>query len=124
MRLPTARIRSVAIIVAIAAMAPWSVVMWQRSKHYARLAYDHEGMAAAYEVGLSSRIGAAGPAVYKSNDYSKLSETELWAVMEMKREGRLARKCRRAARYPWLYVDPDPPMAVAPRSRISGTPGL
>jgi hypothetical protein len=85
MRPPRLRftVRRLMLVVALAACSVWGYRMWRVSREYARV----ERHRTHYPIGYPS-ADAAEKAAY---------------------DAALARKYQRAARYPWLPVEPDPP---------------
>jgi hypothetical protein len=94
MRLPRLRftVRRLLLVVAVAACGGWGVKLWRLSREYAEIAKMHREWEPTFRW---------------------LPDKSLWlAEYSISREhyhDPIARKYERAARYPWLHVEPDPP---------------
>jgi hypothetical protein len=100
MKLPSPRlsVRTALILVAVTGASVWGWVMWRRSGAFSAIAREH----AATEASLSQPWNAAT---------EPMSDGRLWTQAERVALYRgLRRKYERAARHPWLSVEPDPPL--------------
>jgi hypothetical protein len=106
MRLPRYRLRTLLIAVAVAALGMGTIVgLARRRESYLRQAAQHRKLssdARLYAMSIDRRYLHWGP-----------SEPERAEMVAYERRGddhaALQAKCERAARYPWLPVDPDRP---------------
>jgi hypothetical protein len=106
MRRPRFTTRTAIVIVALASLAAWGVAMQRRSDAYTARAREHELRRWSYSINVS--VWSAEKAQHPgSRDYYEALLAPLQRGAEY--EDRLVRKYRRAARYPWLPVAPDPP---------------
>lgn len=97
MRLPRMTIRRWMIAVGLVALTVTSVRLWERSLAYRRQADHHAWLVASRDYVVIDMGG-----MYDSK-VGRLSKRGIAYHAAM------ARKYRRAARYPWLPVEPDPP---------------
>ncbi len=96
MRWPRVRFTVRRMMVAVAGVAV-VLVLYQRHRTFERLAADHRNAAM---IARPIRIISRQPRRW------------IWMLLPSpyhEREDELARKYERAARYPWLPVEPDPP---------------
>jgi hypothetical protein len=90
-------VRNLLIAVAIASVLLWSALMLQRSAKYRAVAADHASAEWYWsEAGSQAAEPLMGGGLWTRDDRVKFF-----------RDLRL--KYERAARYPWLSVEPDPP---------------
>lgn len=92
-------IRRMMFLVAIVGMGLATALMIQRSRQFARIAEEQ-----AYSESLS--LSYADEARGKHGDRQRVERGELMASYHRA----LKLKYERAARYPWLSVEPDPPI--------------
>jgi hypothetical protein len=95
MRLPRMTTRRWLIAVAVVAVALAASIVIERRRHHFRTLAERHSSAELSCLGLAGRLDS--PALAAS-----------WK-RKAERCARLAQKYRRAARYPWLPVEPDPP---------------
>jgi hypothetical protein len=88
------------LVVALAAVSVWGLKLWRLSTDYATRARRHQAAEALYR--LAAVELSSSPALYEQTPGSiPLSTADYHAAM--------ARKYERAAPFPWLTVEPDPP---------------
>jgi hypothetical protein len=99
MKMPTFRfaVRSLMTFVVVAAVVMWVFQMCRRSVKYRELATAHAARE-QYLIGLGN---AAGGVMNDMRIWSKEEHIGFVRALRLKYE--------RAARYPWLPVEPDPP---------------
>ena len=116
------RIRTMMLLVALAALATWGTIMVERSKVYAAKARRHEVNENWHKSNLSmDYLNIREPYIWKWGDTLKDREELSRRIAEdlqpriasltrmLEFESGLGRKYRRAARYPWMGVEADPP---------------
>jgi hypothetical protein len=112
MKPPRIRLRSLMIIIAISAIATWGYTLWRRSAEYASKAEQCEVEVFMYKENLD-RIDYEEEAPFHNRKRTSFSEEETIKRNQyehlLRYAERLGRKYRRAARFPWLPVEPDPP---------------
>jgi hypothetical protein len=86
-------------VVALAAVGLWGVRMWELSGEYARVAEQERSHEAEF---LEDLVRAQ----YRCHDWDKFAEL---SAARAAYHTALVQKYERAARYPWLPVEPDPP---------------
>jgi hypothetical protein len=98
MRLPRLRftVRRMMVAVAVVALVLGAVALGVRSGEFRNRARYHEVMAASPLLGVKPAPPVFDPVRY----------TPKWSAYH----ARLKRKYERAARRPWLFVAPDPPL--------------
>jgi hypothetical protein len=109
MRLPRMTTRRwVAAIMVSGLLMGWGVRLWRRESYFVARARHHADMAQAY--------GFWGPIVMGflkmtegSQERADLEHMRAILPSHIAYHEALARKYRRAARHPWLPVEPDPP---------------
>jgi hypothetical protein len=95
------------IAVAVAAMIMTARVMHRRQKEFQRLATYHE----IEWRNLDCRVSEEGIRFWLRYDPWKMSwEPSPSGASESVYHTRMWEKYQRAARYPWLPVEPDPPL--------------
>jgi hypothetical protein len=101
MRLPRTRftIRRMMVVVAVFALLLGAVAIVRRQAHLQRLADYHAKMAWQLQSSHGTVIRPNGAFVHVPLTPQRLADYH----------EDLARKYERAARYPWLPVEPDPP---------------
>ena len=96
-------IRRMMVVVAVIAIVLGVLGLWQRSAAFGSIAERHSEEELSFiALALDALTARDGPRL----------PTGLTQRMLMSRDvhhHKLARKYRRAARYPWLTVEPDPP---------------
>jgi hypothetical protein len=91
-------VRKLMLVVALAALSVWGVKLWGQSRYYLRLAQS-------YKYGeYLCRIQAALP-----GSAAQPPERAAQLLAEADHNAAMARKYERAARNPWLPVEPDSP---------------
>lgn len=117
MKQPRITLRKLMIAVALAAIASWCVVLWWRSQEYAAKAREH-----SHRLGVCklNREGVPINPMWQQSTWESMSDSEKEDRVDWDRwilyEERLVRKYQRAAQFPWivLEVDPPPPSAYRP----------
>jgi hypothetical protein len=94
-------VRRLMLVVALAAVSVWGVKMWRVSREYARRAQSYKDSEWLEKGILVHRVAQGELAGY----HALLSQHKQRAAYYAAQ----ARKYERAARYPWLPVEPDPP---------------
>jgi hypothetical protein len=129
MKRPRCTLRVSMIAVAVVALMSWGYALWRRSA-------DFDAKARQFESRLLpkiSRLGGLGLKEYAyiagENEYSASELAQLMSILPgieyykqhseyllrlREYKNSMARKYRRAARRPWMPVDPDPPPPAAP----------
>jgi hypothetical protein len=122
---PRFTVRRLMVAVAIVGVASALGVMTWRSSVYRSLAARHsqheEGMRREVE-GLEENLVNAPGRIAKAREAGDAEEEAAWLRgvaqwqekltpyrLEIQKSGRLREKYQRAARYPWLPLEPDPP---------------
>jgi hypothetical protein len=96
-------LRTLLIAVAIVAVVLGVLAMRWRAEHYRALAERHAFLASVYQAGEST-VGGIGP------DGRTFSETRsLRDPRKVRYHAALKERYERAACYPWLSVETDPP---------------
>lgn len=98
MCLPRFRVRTLMVLVAVAASVFTAIALYQRRAQFLQRSWE-------YEYG-------EGDYLYNANAYERLGQSPQLVRHLRKRAnyyGGLATKYRYSARYPWLPVAPDPP---------------
>src|SRR4051794_29234234 len=108
MRPPRFRLRTLLILVAVAAVGLWAERMWRRSASMRQ------------KAALWAKIEAEDREM-ADRLQSRWVDSLAWVVdniealrEEAERAGRLRAKYERAAMRPWLPVEPDPPDTIEP----------
>jgi hypothetical protein len=103
-------LRKLMIAVALAALASWGVVLWERSRRFADEACKHFRR---FQVCTINRDGAPLNSEAPRPTWDQLSDHEKEQRVGWNRwvlyEKQLVRKYQRAARFPWITVEEDPP---------------
>jgi hypothetical protein len=114
MKPPRFRLRALMIAVAILALLAFGESMRRRQERYLELAADHATMEwgqaiRAQAARATPPIGVDGPGAsllyYWGNDPKAVEQ----ATILVEYHAAMRRKYERAARQPWLPVEPDPP---------------
>jgi hypothetical protein len=103
-------LRGVIAVAAIGLIIGGGVVLKQRRDYFLSLAQSHEkevGSSAARGNALKSRFG--GTSGETVEEITRLRGAYDRMMDRADHHASLARKYERAARYPWLPVEPDPP---------------
>ena len=117
MRLPRprlqVRLRTLVILVALAAVGSGSVVwMDRRASHFRRVAMDYRDMAKLDEIQAALEVlqaGVAGP----DSSVGHLARSRRCAAIAAYRRA-LQGKYEYAAAHPWIPLGPDPPPPMFP----------
>lgn len=115
MRMPSFRVRTLMIAVAAAAVATAVVSLWSRSTEFARMAAicglnEAKATARAKSATRALARDPKGPAAlpWRQSGEPEHSHAQIF------RYRALRQKYLRAARYPWLAIEPDPPEPKSP----------
>lgn len=111
MRLPQFRVRTVLIGVALIAMCVYGG-MEVRKSSYRRLAAEHANAAklARFQALFTLSDRFLPSKKYMARTFPNISPiTREWLIQSATHHEALAAKYERAAQYPWLPVEPDPP---------------
>jgi hypothetical protein len=102
---PRWSIRAMMLVILVSSIVPYSMHLWklssvyaQRADHYARLGY---------------------PAMWSGPSWRWDRDAPRWTWASS-----LEKKYRRAARFPWLPVGPDPPPPVVKATGVADPPGV
>ena len=113
MRAPRVRFtgRGLMVAVAVVGLAAGAEVMRRRGADFRRRASSYSELAAdLHEVAASEAQSAlSGVYVSRTADGAIIPATRDLLTGRAGHYAALARKYERAARYPWLHVEPDPP---------------
>jgi hypothetical protein len=111
MKPPHFTLRALMIVVALASLAAWGYVLWRQSAEFAARAREHEEGRSLCDINLAFVIGrtqgrqsARLSASARAELEAKRARLEQWVHYEQ----RMYLKYRRAARFPWLPISPDP----------------
>ena len=110
MKRPRFTLRVLMIAVAVAALVPWGYTLGRRSVAFAAKAQECESKA---EKGLIP-LRASGFGPPNDAEIQLIKRHNEWNERFKEHHRRLALKYRRAARFPWLPVEPDPPEPARP----------
>ena len=113
---PRFTVRRLMVAAALAALTSFGCYLWRRSAEYAKKAESHNNMASVCWAN-SSRVGTGfgGSRPDPSQRLSAEQEEERAALeLQARYEEQMSRKYRRASRYPWLSIEPDPPRPPDP----------
>jgi hypothetical protein len=111
MRMPQFTIRRLMVLVMIAGLALGAESMRRRSHAYrARAAQCGQWVAVNKAMIGSIALGGTNPGVSAQETRRRIEAEEKSARRRAEHYQRLESKYERAARYPWLPVEPDPPM--------------
>jgi hypothetical protein len=108
MRLPRLTTRRLMVLVAVAAALFWgSIGLHRRQERFDHLASQHE---LELDLATPTALGAVFRRI-QEGDFTEADSASMLAALRRKRAYHAAMrdKYRRAARYPWLPVVPDPP---------------
>jgi hypothetical protein len=87
------------VVVALAGVGVWEVKMWRLAREYALRAQNHQASQDAYRLAAAEVL--SNPEMFERTQTETLSHSA-------DQHAALAHKWERAARYPWLPVEPDP----------------
>jgi hypothetical protein len=108
MRPPRFRLRTLMIAVVVVAILTAGAALMRRSAAFRRLAAHHETRMASW---MSIHAENANWAIDTANparaSQARWAVEEAWRAIEY--HGSMRDKYERAARFPWLAVEPDPP---------------
>lgn len=139
---PFIRIGTIMFVVAVAALATWSTIMWKRSKEYSAMAKRHALLEEWERDNLRSATHSIErPYRFDGLRQGEMSDSEIQRARKklsqaiakdlapvilakriiMEHELRLKKKYEKAARYPWMGVEADSPPPLPSNQTIFGT---
>jgi len=117
--LPRFTLRATAIVIAVAALATWGYAMRLRSAMFTAKASEHEDTLFWERINLRAlQYNSIGSFEFRRQRRQNLTATDEAEIATqghvVEYEERMYRKYARAARFPWLPIDPDPAPPTSP----------